>query len=151
MGLKIGKPRKGSVVHEAIVYYTQKSLKRYCPDFNFKRVGVSPTVDGVQPDLLLLLPDGGRVPIQACYRNQPNYEAEAILKLHEYALLERSDPMRVEFVLVVAVNKQRKDAIERAIKAQNKGTMPGKVVLLDFDTVTEAGFNWEEVFTLMKG
>jgi hypothetical protein len=151
MGLKIGRPRKGSVAHEAIVRYTQKSLKRYCPDFNFERVGVSETLAGVQPDLLLLLPDGGRVPIQVCYRNQPDYEAEAILKLHEFALLDRADPMSVELVIVVAVNKQHKAAIERAIKAKNKGGMPGKVALLDFDSATDAAFNWAEVFTLMTG
>ena len=73
MGLKIGNPGKGSVPHQAIVHYTEKSLKRYQPGFDFERVGVSSTL-GVQPDDLLLMPDGGRVPIQACYRNQRDYD-----------------------------------------------------------------------------
>jgi len=151
MGLKIGKTRKGSVPHESIVCYTKKSLIRYRPDFDFEEVGVSSTLGGVQPDSLLLMPDGGRVPIQACYRNQPADEAKVILKLHEFALLDRADPMRMEFVIVVAVNKQHKGAIERAIKGQNKGEMPERVALLDFDTVIDARFTWEEVFTLMTG
>lgn len=151
MGMKIGNPGKGSVVHEAIVFYTEKSLKRYRPDLDFERVGVSGTTDGVQPDDLLLMPDGGRVPIQACYRNQPDYEAKRILDLHELALLDRAEPKSVEFVLVVAVNKQHRRAIERAIMSRNKGKMPEKVALLDFDTVINPEFDWQEVFTLMTG
>jgi len=150
MGLKIGKLGKGSVVHESITYYTEKSLKRYWPGFEFARVGVSSTL-GVQPDSLLLMPEGGRVPIQACHKNQPDYEAKRILDLHELALLDRADPKSVEFVLVVAVNKQHKGAIERAIKSQNKGKMPEKVALLDFDAVIAPEFDWDEVFNLMTG
>jgi hypothetical protein len=151
MGMKIGRPVKGSVVHEAIVFYTEKSLKRYRQDFDFERVGVSGTMDGVQPDALLLMPDGGRVPIQACYKNQPDYEAKRILDLHELALLDRAEPKSVEFVIVVAANKQHKGAIERAIKRKSKGEMPEKVALLDFDTVINPEFDWQEVFTLMTG
>lgn len=150
MGLKIGKTGKGSVVHESIIYYTEKSLKRYRPGFDFERVGVSSTL-GVQPDSLLLMPDGCRVPVQACYKNQPDYEAKRILDLHVLALLDRAEAKSVEFVLVIAVNKQHRGAIERAIKGQNKGKMPEKVILLDFDTVIAPGFAWEEVFALMTG
>jgi hypothetical protein len=53
MGLKIGNPGKGGVVHAAIVHYTGKSLKKYFPDLKSLRVGVSSTLDGVQPDGLL--------------------------------------------------------------------------------------------------
>lgn len=151
MGLKIGKPRKGSVPHEAIVYYTEKSLKRYRPDFDFERVGVSATLGGVQPDSLLIKPNGGRVPIQACHRNQPDYEAKRILELHGLALLDRADARSIEGVIAVAVNKQHRGAIERAIKGQNKGKMPEKVALLDFDLVVNPEFDWDEVFTLMTG
>jgi hypothetical protein len=151
MGLKIGSPRKGSVTHESIIYYAEKSLKRYRPDFKFERTGVSRTLNGVQPDSLLLLPDGARVPIQACHRNQPDYEAKRILDLHGLALLDRSDPGSIEFVIVVTSNKQHRGAIERAVKGQNKGKMPDKLALLDFDTVTDAGFNWAEVFTMTTG
>jgi hypothetical protein len=97
------------------------------------------------------MPGGERFPVQACYRNQPDYEAKRILELHEFALLDRADPRSVEFVLVVEVNKQHKGAIERAIKSQNKGKIPEKVALLDFDAVIAPEFDWEEIFTLMTG
>ena len=145
MGLPIAKPGKGSVVHESIVYYMQRSLSRYSAAFRFQRAGVSPTTGGVQPDLLLLLPSGGRIPIQACYGNQPAYEASALLQLHRLSQRGPGDADKVDFVLAVAASKHHKDAIERALKRENGGRMPGRVVLLDFDTVV-LDFDWTTVF-----
>jgi hypothetical protein len=102
----------------------------------------------VRPDLLVITPDGGRVPIQACVRNQPAYEADALMKLHDLALLEPDDADKVDFVLAIAVNKHHKAAIERALKDKNNGKMPDKVILLDFDAIVKTGFDWSVVFPL---
>lgn len=145
MVLPIGKPGKGGMVHEAIISHTEQSLERYCSEFRFRRTG-GPTLRGVQPDSLLILPSGGRVPIQACCRNQASYEAEAFLKLHRLTQVEIGDPDRVEFVLGVAVNKGHRAAIERAIRRENEGRMPGKLFLFDFDIVVDPSFDWATVF-----
>jgi len=137
---------KGSVVHEAIVYYTERSMARHSSSIRFQRAGVSPTTGGVQPDLLAILPGGGRIPIQACFKNQPAYEAGVLLRLHKLALLGPGDADKVDFVLCVAVNKRHKAAIERALQERNGGRMPDRVVLLDFDTVVDPAFDWASVF-----
>jgi len=148
MGLTVAKTGKGSVAHEAIVYYTQRSLGRHSAAFHFQRAGVSPTTGGVQPDLLLILPSGGRAPIQACCNNQPAYEAAALLRLCKLSQLGPGDADKVDFVLAVAVNKHHKDAVERALKRQNNGNLPGRLALLDFDMVVNPEFDWVSVFEL---
>jgi hypothetical protein len=140
MGLTVAKPTKGSWVHEAIIQYTQRAIGSRTKA-RFQRTGISRTTGGVQPDLLMITPGGNRIPIQACCANQPAYEAAALLKLHELALLGQEHPDRVDFVLAVAVNKHHLEAVERALKRQNGGAMPGRLVLLDFDTVVSADFD----------
>jgi len=149
LGLAAGEPGKGSIVHEAIIYYTRRSLERYSSEFRFKGAGVAATLRGVQPDLLLILPGGNRVPIQACYRNQADYEAEVFLKLHGLIQLEVEDADKVDFILAVAVSRKHEAVIERAIKRRNEGRMPSKLVLLDFDTVVDPGFDWDQVFEVV--
>jgi hypothetical protein len=102
----------------------------------------------VQPDLLLILPSGSRIPIQACYANQPSYEASALLKLCKLSQLGPGDADRIDFTLAVAANKHHRDAIERALKRQNNGNLPGRLALLDFDMVVNPEFDWVSVFEL---
>jgi hypothetical protein len=147
-GLAVFDEGKGSVGHEAHVQYTGTSLLRHSSAFRLQRVGVSATTGGVQSDLLLLLPSGGRVPIQACYRNQPAYEAGALLRLHRLALLEPGDADKVDFVLAVCANRRHKAALERALMARNEGRLPGRLVLLDFDAIVDPGFDWAAVFEI---
>jgi hypothetical protein len=146
--LAVARGGKGSVVHEAIVEYTQRSLGMHSPGFRFLRAGVSPTTGGVQPDLLLLTPGGGRIPIQACYRNHAGDEAGALMRLHALAQLGPGDAGRVDFVIAVAANKRHKAALERALQEKNGGRMPARLVLLDFDTVTDPEFDWASVFEI---
>jgi hypothetical protein len=148
MGLAAAKTGKGSCVHAAIVEYVQRSLGRHSAAFRFQRAGVSPTTAGVQPDLLLILPSGSRIPIQACYANQPSYEASALLKLCKLSQLGPGDADRIDFTLAVAANKHHRDAIERALKRQNNGNLPGRLALLDFDMVVNPEFDWVSVFEL---
>ena len=145
-GLTVASTGKGGEGHAAIVEYTQQSLGRHSATFRFQRAGVSPTTGGVQPDLLMLLPGGnGRIPIQACYRNQPADEAAALLRLHRLALLGPGDADKVDFVLAVAGSKHHKDAIQRALEEKNEGRMPGRIMLLDFDSVVDPAFDWVSV------
>ena len=51
-------------------------------------------------------------------------------------------------VLAVAANRHHGDAIERALKSQNGGSLPGRLALLDFDTVISPEFDWTSVFEL---
>jgi len=37
-------------------------------------------------------------------------------------------------------------AIERAIRRKSDDKMPGKLALLDFDTVVDSGFDWSRIF-----
>jgi hypothetical protein len=147
-GLAVFEQGKGSTAHGCIIRYAEISLGRHSPAFRFQRVGASSTLGGVQSDLLLLLPSGGRVPIQACYRNQPTYEADALLRLHRLALLEPGDADKVDFVLAVCANRRHKAALERALMARNGGRLPGRLVLLDFDAIVDPGFDWAAVFEI---
>jgi hypothetical protein len=147
-GLAVFEQGKGSTAHGCIIRYAEISLGRHSPAFRFQRAGVSSTLGGVQPDLLLLLPSGGRVPIQAAYQNTVAYETDALLRLHRLALLEPGDPNRVDFVLCVAVNRRHRAALERALMERNGGRMPGRLVLLDFDAIVDPGFDWAAVFEI---
>jgi len=148
MGLAAAKTSKGSVCHEAIVQYTQRSLGRHSAAFRFQRAGSSSTLGGVQPDSLLILPSGNRIPIQACYANQPAYEAAALLKLCKLSQLGPGDADKVDFTIAVAVNKHHKDAIERALKRLSSGNLPGRLALLDFDSVIDPEFDWVSIFEM---
>jgi hypothetical protein len=132
-------------VHEAVVQYTQQCLGKHSTGFRLQRVGISPTAAGVQPDLLLLLPGGGRIPIQACCRNQPGYEAAALLKLCRLSQLGPGDANRVNGVLAVAANRRHMRAIERALKNQNGGILPSRLALLDFDVVIDPQLDWGSI------
>ena len=146
LDLPIGKPSKGSVVHQAIIHYTRQSLEQYYSEFRFKEAGVSSTLAGVQPDLLLILPDGKRVPIQACCGNKASYEGDAFLKLHQLTQVDDGNANKVNFVIGIVVSKGRKAAIERAIRRKNDDKMPGKLTLLDFDTIVDPGLDWSRIF-----
>jgi len=141
-GLTVAKLGKGSLVHESIIEYTQQSLERYSPLFRFQRVGISSTTLGVQPDLLVLTLSGGRIPVQICYRNQPKDEAEKLMKLHDLALLDVGDADKVDRVLMVAVNRRHRAAIEKALREKNGGKMPSRMTLLDFDMIRDPAFDW---------
>jgi hypothetical protein len=145
-GLTVAKLGKGSVVHKAVVEYTRQSVDRYSPLCKSLYVGTSSTTAGVQSDLLVLTPSGGRVPIQACYRNQPKDEAEALMKLHDLALLDVGDADKVDCVLAVAANRRHRAAIEKALREKNGDKMPARMILLDFDTVTSPSFDWTLIF-----
>jgi len=145
-GLAVCEQGKGGVVHECIIRYVEKSIGRHSSAFRFQRVGASSTLGGVQSDLLLILPGGDRIPIQAACRNQPAYEADALLRLHRLALLAPEHPRKVDFVICVAVNKRHQAAVERALMERNGGALPGRLVLLDFDAIVDPGFDWTPVF-----
>jgi hypothetical protein len=146
MGIKPGFSGKGSVAHEAIVQYTVKALGRCSPKFRFQRSGIGRTTKGRQPDSLLILSSGNRVPIQAMYRNNPDAEANALLDLCELAKTDVSLTEQVDFVLAVAVNKAHLKAVTRALKRRNSGNLPAQLEMVDFDTVVDPSFDWAEVF-----
>ena len=150
MGLKIGVPRKGSIIHESLIRYSIDSLRRTYPDIKCLRTPAG-TMDGVQPDAVPVTATGQRFALQACYKNSPRYEAEAVFQLLKFVSMEPCEPQKVEFIVCITVNKKHKAALERAITRQNKGEMPEKVALLDFDTVTSSKFGWDEVINLMTG
>ena len=149
LGLSVGLPRGGSTGHECIVTYMQRSLKEYFSQepreevVRFQRVGAATTA-GVQPDLLVLRASGSRFACQACHRNQPSYEADALLKLHALTSLGPGHADALDLVLAVTVNKTHRKAIEKAVKELNDGIMPHKVFVTDFDTALEG--DWGEVF-----
>jgi len=139
---------KGKVAHQCIVEYTQRTLGRLSTRFPFQRAGVSFSTRGVQPDVLLITSSGGRVPIQAACHNQPAYEADALLKLHALTQLDPEHTDRVDFVLAVSVSKRHRDAIARALKRQNNGNLPERLVLLEFDSAVDPKFDWTPTFEM---
>jgi len=149
LGLAAGSPHKGSVAHECIVAYTQRSLDEYFRQkrgdaVSFARTGVSSSMNGVQPDSVGVRPAGSRFVLQACCHNAAGYEADALLKLHALTLVGPGHADAVELVLAVARNKTHRKAIEKAIKERNNGIVPDNVVVMDFDTALKA--DWGEVF-----
>jgi len=149
LGLPVGSTGKGGVGHECMIVYFERSLEQYFAQsplgpVRFLRAGAAATTGGVQADLLVIRGDGRRFACQVCHRNQPAYEAQAILRLHALTLLGHDHADAVDLVMAIARNKSHKRAIEKAVKRRN-GSMPGKVVVLDFDTML--GIDWDEVFT----
>jgi hypothetical protein len=146
ISIKPGFSGKGSVAHEAIIQHTEKSLGRCSSRFKFQHTGIGKTTKGRQPDSLLILHDGSRVPIQAMYHNNADAEANAILDLCELSRTDVSLTEQVDFVLAIAVNKAHLKAVIRALKRRNNGQLPPQLEMLDFDTVIDPSFEWAEVF-----
>jgi hypothetical protein len=145
-GLKTAKPTTGSWLHEAVIQHIQRTLGARFPAFRFQRTGISPTTGGVQPDLLLITPGWNRVPVQACVGNQANYGATALLRLNALAQLGPEHADHVAGILAIAGSVRHRDAIERAMKRQNGGAMPSRLVLKDFDSVVAPDSDWTAVF-----
>jgi len=146
--LPFGNPGKGSVAHECIIFYTERSLndyfeRRQSGTPRMLRDGVSATMGNRQPDLTIISPAGHRIAMQACNQNAPAYEAVVLLELHQLALLDVSEADAVQAIMAVAVNKRHKAAIRKAVRNGNDGAMPPRLVLLDFDSMLEV--NWDDV------
>jgi len=147
--LRIGRPRKGNIVHEAIVRYCEQQLREYfeCKQLGTPRMlraGVSATTGNRQPDLTIIPTSGHRFVMQACNQNKAAYEASVLMELSKLALLDASQADAIDFVLAVTCHKKHKAAMEKAVRDTNGGVMPPRIVLLDFDSMLEA--NWDNVF-----
>jgi hypothetical protein len=70
---------------------------------------------------LFILPSGGRVPIQAIYRNNADAEANAILDLCKLSEADVSLTEQVDFILAIAVDKVCLRTVTRALKRCNNG------------------------------
>lgn len=134
---------KGGLIHWSIEKYTLKSLKKCFPDIRLKRENTS-LLPGVQPDITGTFPDGRRIVLQACCKNAAAYEADVFLKLCGLAQGVTQAIHRIAAVVGVAVNKTHRNAIARAVRQRNNGRMPGALVLLDFDTMMDSNFDWND-------
>ena len=134
---------KGGLIHWSIEEYMLRSLRKCFSDLKLKRENTT-TLPGVQPDITGTFPDGRHIVLQACCKNSPANEADAFVKLCELAQGITQSVHRVVAVAGTAVNKGHRNAIERAVRQRNNGRMPGSLVLLDFDSMMAAGFDWKD-------
>ena len=155
LGMSVGSTGKGGAAHATIVRYVERSMQRHASGrgmqpFLFYRANTAITIDGgqLQPDLVAIRPDGGRLLLQACARNQPSYEAEVLVKFHRLAWLPADHPDCIIGAVAVAASKGHARAIERAVERLNGGRIPGRTAILDFDTVIAPDFDWSDYLGL---
>lgn len=98
---------KSGVMHEVIVRRVTRAIGKAIEGVKLLRAGA---INGVQPDIFLLLPEGGRIPIQVSVKNTPGYEAKAILRLSGESFIER--------VLLIAINKKKAEQVSLALEGE---------------------------------
>jgi len=142
-------PHKGGVRHRCLLHYFQKLLHAAYPELSFTETGAAVLIGGikVQPDLVIVHPDGRRWALQCCVKNSVQYETDRLLRLLELTRRPPEDPQRFERVICLAVNKGHRQSIEQAVEQQTGGSLPGSLVMRDFDEMIN-GVDWKDVLNV---
>ncbi len=149
LGLPTAEPHKGGTVHRCLVHYLKQCLKDFCPGLSCTETGAAAAVGKVlvEPDLVAVHPCGRRWAAQCCVKNSVQYETDRLLQLLELTRRAPEDPQRFESVICLAVNKSHRRTIEQIVRQQTGGSLPGRLVMLDFDELIN-GVDWRNAITL---
>ncbi len=149
MGWEIRK-HKGGAAHEWMLEKTEARFRRLekeveeVKSVRFRHRGFGDLFEGRQPDSLVLISkrnekgEGSeireeRVAIQVCSRNNPDFEATSLGE--ELAWCD------LRAVVLVAVNRDKKEAIRKKIMEISGGDIPEKIVLFHLEEILSPKIN----------
>ena len=137
-GIRIKKFKSG-IVHEYLLCQVEKRVGLSGPKWRLQRNSSIARDQGLQPDLLVLGPEGQRIIVEICCSN-PEYDAKNIL-------IEAEIP-QVDKVIAITPDKQTQKALNEALKKNSEPS--GKdwhksVTLLDAAVCLADEFDWTSV------
>jgi hypothetical protein len=130
---------KSGVVHEYLLNQVQRRIGAVAPNWRFQRSSSVGRDQGLQPDLLVLAPEGQRIVIEICCNNL-DYDAENLAAEAAIADVDR----------VVAVTpdnrtaKRLESALAKAAERANTDRQ-NKVAILNAGKCLGTNFDWEAV------
>ncbi len=131
---------KSGIVHEYILSQVEKCIGHISPKWRLQRNSSVAKDQGLQPDLLVLEPEGGRFIVEICCSNF-NYDARNILAEAEIA--------GIDSVIGITLNKNTKEAIEEALKKYTEDSSKDwreSILLLVAAQCLADDFDWTSVF-----
>jgi len=134
MGFSVYRYKSGPI-HETILNETEISLGVAIQGSKFQRRNI--VFHGVQPDSLMFFPgaSGTRAAIQiVCSTGNCAREASNIRKLAGISELE--------FVIVVAAKRELQRAVEKALRKEFDGEIPGKIRSINAEQILDPGWDW---------
>lgn len=122
---------KGSLDHLACVHAVVASILQASPKIVLCK---SFSAEGVQPDAVLALPNGGRLAIQVCCSRNDDREADNLLKLCENPGIEK--------VVLCGKDKVHTDAVRRAVSTKRSGGLPNKLIFVTAEECVSNKVDW---------
>ena len=127
---------KSGMFHEYLLCQVENRLSLLGPPWRLQRNSPVARDQGLQPDLLVLGPEGQRILVEICCSN-PEYDIQNIL-------LE-ADLSEVNRVVAVASDKRMKKSLQKALQRRcgSTGDLWDAIVLLDTAECLAADFDWQ--------
>ena len=130
---------KSGIVHEYLLCQVEKRIGLSGPKWRLQRNSSIARDQGLQPDLLVLGPDGQRIIVEICCSNL-DYDAKNIL-------IEAVIP-EVEWVITITPDKQTQKTLNNALKKNSEdinNDWQDSVTLLDAGQCLADEFDWAGV------
>lgn len=129
---------KSGLVHEYLLTRVERGIGGLGPKWRLQRNSSIAREQGLQPDMLVLGPEGRRVIVEVVCNNL-DYDAENIVA--EAAIAD------LDGVLAVTPDKRTMDALERAIQKQAGEEWPPTVSLVHAGQCLAPTFDWRAALT----
>jgi len=136
---------KSGIVHEYILSQVEKRIGSAGSKWRLQRNSSIARDQGLQPDLLVLGPEGLRVIVEVCCSNL-TYDANNIL-------IESAIP-GIDRVIAVTPDKKTKDKLSDALRGKSQDVSDDSgttVTLLDAGQCLADDFDWKKVLTNNHG
>jgi len=130
---------KSGIVHEYILCQVERGIGRIGSKWRLQRNSSIASDQGLQPDLLVLGPDGLRIIVEVCCTNL-DYDAKNIVLESAIA--------GVDMVIAVTPDKKTKNKLAEALRKNSQdgaGQSGHPIALLDSGQCLEDDFDWKEV------
>lgn len=132
---------KSGIVHEYLLCQVEKHIGLIGPKWRLQRNSSIGQDQGLQPDLLVLEPEGGRFIVEICCNNLV-YDAKNIL-------IEAGIP-GIDKVIAVTTDKRTRKSLEQALEknCEDSGTDWQKsITTLDAAQCLAESFDWNSTLT----
>jgi hypothetical protein len=123
---------KGSLDHLACMHAVTTSILQASPKIVSCK---SFSAEGVQPDAVLALPNGGRLAIQVCCSRNDAREAHNLLKLCENPGIDK--------VVLCGKDKVHTEAVRRAVSRTCNGKIPDKLIFATAEECISSRVDWK--------